>query len=171
MGVLGVYLKHTFSSPSFCITGLFGPFSITFCMGPERFKVKAEHLFYKENEFTPKMVRHAFPGLRDLGQVTAAASARPSWSYEMWLSGLSISFRTTPNLFLTSCLLSIFRAQCIFFCCCFIITLDLQLVLILKVTMKTLQNTREGSHGPQVCTGCLRKIRQTRRVMGTLTSL
>lgn len=65
-------------------------------MGPERFKVKAEHLFYKENEFTPKMVRHAFPGLRDLGQVTAAASARPSPAGLMKCGSLDCPFLSEP---------------------------------------------------------------------------
>lgn len=39
-------------------------------MGPGRFKVKAEHVFYKEN------ARELHFG--DLGQVTAAAPAHPS---------------------------------------------------------------------------------------------
>lgn len=144
VGILGVYLKRTFPSWSFCITGLFGPFSITFCMGPGRFKVKAEHVFCKENEFTLKMVRHAFSGLGDLGQVTAAAPAHPSPAGLMKYGSLDCPFLSEPppsyfwpHAYFLYSQLSVF---CLFVC--FIITLDLQLVLILKVTVKTSQNIR-----------------------------
>lgn len=89
MGVL------TFPSGSFCITGLFGHFSISYCMSPERFKVKQHTFFCKENKFKLKIVRHAFLSLGDLGY--SPCQFRPCWSRETWLSGLCISFRTTPQ--------------------------------------------------------------------------
>ena len=94
-------------------------------------KLKQHTFFCKENKFKLKIVRHVFLSLGDLGY--SPCQFRPCWSCETWLSGLCLSFRTTPCLFLTSCPLPVFTDQHIF---CFIITRDLQLAITLKVSMK-----------------------------------
>lgn len=85
-----------------------------------------------------------FLSLRDLGQVTAAvpASSSPLGLMKHGSLDRTCLSEPPPNLFLTPGPLSVFTAQHIF---CFIITPDLQLLIILKVSMKkTFQNSRVG---------------------------
>lgn len=63
-------------------------------MGPERFKVKAEHHFCKENVFKLKNVFKL--SLRDLSQVAAATPAIPSPVGLMKHGSLDCPFLSEP---------------------------------------------------------------------------
>lgn len=107
-------------------------FSRTFRVAPESSKVGAAHLFCKENKCTLKPARRAWPSLGDFGY--PPGRFRPSGSPEAWPPTSCLSFRTTPNMLLTSCPLPVSPVRPVF---CFIITLDAQLVVCLHVAVKS----------------------------------
>lgn len=73
VGVLGLYAKH-FPFSAFLYHRTVWALFHSILHGPREIKVKAEHPFCKERGCKLEIVRHAFPSLRDLGQVTAAVT-------------------------------------------------------------------------------------------------
>lgn len=73
VGVLGLYAKH-FPFSAFLYHRTVWALFHSILHGPREIKVKAEHPFCKESGYKLEIVRHAFPSLRDLGQVTAAVT-------------------------------------------------------------------------------------------------